>query len=72
MALSDETISSRIKIATILENTTLKADELKKLLLDDKVYDQVDWLVLGGLLQRGKMDFETRKAYYLKKGCFQN
>lgn len=70
MALSDETISSRIKIATILENTTLKADELKKLLLDDKVYDQVDWLVLGGLLQRGKMDFETRKSILFEERLF--
>ena len=68
--LCDETISSRIKIGYILENTTLKAEELKKLLLDDKIYNQVDWLVLGLLLQQGKMDFETRKSILFDEKLF--
>ena len=40
------------------------------MLLDDKVYDQVDWLVLGGLLQRGKMDFEARKSILFEERLF--
>ena len=69
-ALLDERISSRIKIDDFLKNTTLKATELKKLLLDDKVYDKVDWMVLNNLLRDVKMDFESRKSILFEEKIF--
>lgn len=68
--LSDEKLLKKIRIGTILQNSTLKSEELKKLLLDDKFYDQVDWVTLSGLLQYGKMDFETRKSIFFDEKLF--
>ena len=68
--LIDEKISKKISITTILENTTLKSEELKKLLFDEEIYDQIDDLTLGKILQQSKMDFETRKSILFDEKLF--
>ena len=69
-ALSDEKIFKKINISAILSNTTLKAEELKKLLLDDKVYDQMNTFDLSNILKHGVMDFETRKSILFDEKLF--
>lgn len=69
-ALFDERISSKISIGDFLVNTTLKATELKKILLDDKIYHQIDWLTLSSLFKYGKMDFETIKSILFEEKLF--
>lgn len=68
--LSDENVSSKIKIGTVLRNTTLKGEELKMLLLNDKIYNQIDYEDLFNLLQNGKMNFETRKSILFDEKLF--
>lgn len=68
--LVDENLSKKIIIGTILQNAHLKSEELKKILLDDRVYNRVDEMALKRLLQFGEMNFETRKDILLNERLF--
>lgn len=60
--LNDNDIFKRVNINLLLRDTKLSPTELKKIILDDKVFEKIDWLQLQKILQHGKMDFETRKS----------
>ncbi len=68
--LTDESLKEKINISDFLKNATLKTDELIKLLTDEKIYDRVNWLVLGYLFQHVNMDFESLKDLVFEERIF--
>lgn len=68
--IKNKILSSKIDIGVVLSESILQPEELKKLLLDEEICNQITGIQLSHLLSSRNIDFDTKKSMLLNENLF--